>query len=164
MSYSPKFSVSNEIIKYLARIDAAKAIVDELSVLMTFQDEFRNEAKASMSHYSTKIEGNRLTLKQTKELIAGKEVVAREIDKREVMNYYDCLEWIIKASKSRKSISEKDIKDIHAMIEKGILKGKLRGEYREAQNAIFDSRTRKPVYFPPEAKDVSPLMKSFTEW
>ena len=164
MDYSPKFSVSNEIIKYLARIDAAKAIVDELSVPLTFQNEFRIEAKARMSHYSTKIEGNRLTLKQTKELLAGKEVIARDIDKREVMNYYDCLEWIIKTSKSRKSISEKDIKDMHAMIEKGILKGKLRGEYREAQNAIFDSATRKPVYFPPEAKDVPVLMKSFVAW
>jgi len=90
VDYSPKFSVSNEIIKYLARIDAAKAIVDELSVPLTFQNEFRIEAKARMSHYSTKIEGNRLTLKQTKELLAGKEVIARDIDKREVMNYYDC--------------------------------------------------------------------------
>ncbi len=164
MEYSPKFSISNEIIKYLARIDAAKAIVDEFSAPVTLQNEFRIEAKARMSHYSTKIEGNRLTLKQTKELLAGKEVIAREIDKREVMNYYDCLEWIIQVSKSRKSISEADIKTIHAMIEKGILKGKLRGEYREAQNAIFDSRTRKPVYFPPESKDVPTFMKSFVAW
>jgi len=50
--------------------------VDELPVPLTLQDEFRKEAKAQMSHYSTRIEGNRLTLKQTKELLAGKEVIA----------------------------------------------------------------------------------------
>lgn len=164
MRYTPKHQVNNEIIKYLAKIDAVKAIVDELSIPATFQKEFRMDAKARMSHYSTKIEGNHLTLKQTKDLLAGKEVIAREIDKREVMNYYDCLEWIAKASKSKKQIFEKDIKEMHAVIEKGILKGKLRGEYREAQNAIYDSVTRKPVYFPPEAKNVSLLMAGFVDW
>lgn len=162
--YQPKYQISNEIIKYLARIDAAKMIVDDLSVPLTLQNEFRKEATARMSHYSTKIEGNRLTLKQTKDLLSGKEVIAREIDKREVMNYYDCLEWIAQTSRARKSITEKDIKNIHGIIEKGILKGKLRGEYREAQNAIYDSRTRKPVYFPPEAKLVPGLMTEFIEW
>lgn len=112
-----------------------------------------------------KIEGNRLTLKQTKELLAGKEVLAREIDKKEVMNYYECLEFIQRVSRlSKQPLTEKIIKEMHATIQKGILKGKLLGEYREAQNAIYDSRTRKPVYFPPEAKDVPPLMKSFAEW
>ena len=164
MSYAPKFQINNEIIKYLAKIDATKAIVDELSVPLTLQNEFRKEATARMSHYSTKIEGNRLTLKQTKDLLSGKEVIAREIDKREVMNYYDCLEWIVKTSKIRKHISEKDIKNMHAIIQNGILKGKLRGEYRKAQNAIYDSSTRRPVYFPPTAKDVPGLMREFVKW
>ena len=164
MSYTPTYQVSNEIIRYLAKIDASKAIVDELAVPAILQGEFRKEATARMSHYSTKIEGNRLTLKQTKDLLSGKEVIARDIDKREVMNYYDCLEWISKTSKSKKNISENDIKAMHAIIQKGILKGKLRGEYREAQNAIYDSATRKPVYFPPEAKDMAPLMKEFVAW
>ena len=164
MGYIPKYQVNNEIIKYLVKIDSARAIVDELSVPITLQKEFRKEATARMSHYSTKIEGNRLTLKQTQDLLSGKEVIAREIDKREVMNYYDCLEWIVKTSRERKGVSEKDIKTIHGMIEKGILKGKLRGEYREAQNAIYDSSTRKPVYFPPEAKDVPELMREFVRW
>ena len=139
-------------------------IVDELTVSATLQREFRKEATARMSHYSTKIEGNRLTLKQTKDLLSGKEVIAREIDKCEVMNYYDCIEWIAQTSRAKKNVSEKDIKNIHSIIEKGILKGKLRGEYREAQNAIYDSNTRKPVYFPPEAKDVSGLMAEFVDW
>ncbi len=165
MSYKPVFKITTQTIKYLGKIEASKEIVEDLNIPLPLEEAFRKDAFAKMTHYSTKIEGNRLTLKQTKELIAGKDVIAREIDKREVMNYYDCLEWIYKASRSQeKPISEKDIKQMHAMIQKGILQGKLRGEYREAQNAIYDSRTRKPVYFPPQAKDVAPLMKSFAKW
>lgn len=164
MSYIPKYQLNHEIIKYLTRIDAARALVDELSVPILLQMEFRKEATARMSHYSTKIEGNRLTLKQTQDLISGKEIIAREIDKREVMNYYDCLEWMVTTAQVKKNISEQDIKTIHAILEKGILKGKLRGEYREAQNAIYDSSTRKPVYFPPEAREVPVLMKDFASW
>ena len=165
MTYNPKFQITPRMVKYLGAIDAAKAITEEVTIPLTLEQRSRKEAFIKRAHYSTKIEGNRLTLKQTKELLAGKEVLAREIDKKEVMNYYDCLGFIQRVSKlSKQPLTEKIIKEMHAIIQKGILKGKLRGEYREAQNAIYDSRTRKPVYFPPEAKDVPPLMKSFAEW
>ena len=160
----PKFHVTPATIKLLGKIEAAKDIVEELDIPLSLEQAFRKEASVKMSHYSTKIEGNRLTLRQAKKLLAGEDVIASEIDKREVANYYDCLEWIHQVSQAKKAFTEKDIKYMHGVIQNGILKGKLRGEYREAQNAIYDSRTRKPVYFPPEAKDVAPLMKAFMNW
>jgi Fic family protein len=36
--------------------------------------------------------------------------------------------------------------------------------YRDGQNVIRDSRSRKIVYMPPEAKDVPPLMKALVSW
>ena len=36
--------------------------------------------------------------------------------------------------------------------------------YRDGQNVIRDSRTRGIVYMPPEAKDVTPLMKGMIDW
>jgi len=164
MTYNPLYRTTPLIIKCLGKIEAAREIVENLDLPLDLEQAFRQDASVRMSHYSTKIEGNRLTLKQSKELIVGKDVMAREIDKREVMNYYECLELIHQTTQSRKPITESLIKNMHGVIQKGILKGKLRGEYREAQNAIYDSRTRKPVYFPPEAKDLSGLMKSFVEW
>ena len=142
----------------------AKEVIEDMVIPLALEESFRKEASTKATHYSTKIEGNRLTLKQTKELLMGKDVIAREIDKREVMNYYNCLEWIGKVSTSKEAISEKTIKHLHEIIQKGIVKGKLLGEYREAQNAIYDSRTRRPVYFPPEVKDVAPLMRAFADW
>src|SRR3989338_2261370 len=164
MDYKPNFQATSSIIKNLGKIEAAKEIVETSIIPIALEESFRKEASTKATHYSTKIEGNRLTLKQTKELLMGKDVTAREIDKREVMNYYNCLEWIAKVSTSKNPISEKTIKQLHGMIQKGIVKGKLLGEYREAQNAIFDSTTRKAVYFPPEVKDVGSLMKGLVNW
>lgn len=164
MAYQPQFRVTPGMLKLLGRMEAAREIVETLELPLDFEQEFRREASARMTHYSTKIEGNRLTLKQTKELLAGREVVAREVDKREALNYYDSLDLVHRHSKARKPVTETLIKEIHSTVQKGIVKGRLKGEYREAQNAIYDSATRKAVYFPPEATDVPSLMKSFVAW
>ncbi len=152
------------MLKLIGKMEVAREVVESLEMPIDLENEFRQEASARMTHYSTKIEGNRLTLKQTKELLAGQTVIAREIDKREAMNYYDCLDLVHRHSKTKKPVTEALIKEIHSVVQKGIVKGKLRGEYREAQNAIFDSVTRKPVYFPPDSKEVPPLMKAFVGW
>ncbi|OGP02671.1 MAG: hypothetical protein A2Z91_01540 [Deltaproteobacteria bacterium GWA2_38_16] len=164
MTYDPLFQMTPQIIKYLGKIEAAKEIVDTLTLPLSLEKEFRQEASFKMAHYSTKIEGNRLTLKQTKELLTGKDIIARQIDKLEVRNYYHCLEWIYRMCHSRVPFSEQWIKVIHGLIQKDIVEGKLRGQYREAQNAIYDSQTNKAVYFPPESKDVHLLMKSLVKW
>lgn len=164
MAYKPVFRVTSPMLKLLGKMEAAREIVQTLELPFDLEREFRQDASARMTHYSTKIEGNRLTLKQTKELLAGQAVVAREIDKREAMNYYDSLDLIHKHSMTKKPVTESLIKEVHSVVQKGIVKGKLSGEYREAQNAIYDSVTRKAVYFPPEVKDVPRLMKFFVGW
>jgi Fic family protein len=164
MKYQPIFQATSSIVKNLSKIEIAKEIVEGLVIPIATEEFFRNEASTKATHYSTKIEGNRLTLKQTKELLMGRDVIAREIDKREVINYYNCLEWIGKISTSKEPLSEQTIKNLHKIIQKNIVQGKLLGYYREAQNAIYDSVTRKPVYIPPEVKDVAPLMRAFTDW
>jgi len=148
----------------LTTIEKAKESVDSLHLPFNLELKFRKEAFVKSTHYSTKIEGNALTMAQTRKLLDGQDIIARERDKREVLNYYDCLEFISKSAKLKNEITEKFIKEIHAINMKGIFKGKLRGQYREAQNVIMDSTTRSIVYMPPEAKEVSSLMKNLVGW
>jgi Fic family protein len=152
------------MVRLLGKMEAAREIVESLTLPLDIQRGFRQDASARMTHYSTKVEGNQLTLKQTKELLAGRDVIAREIDKREVINYYDCLNQIHRLSRTGPKVTEPMIKGLHATIQRGIVKGKLRGEYRETQNAIFDSVTRAPVFSPPETKDIPSLMKAYVAW
>lgn len=164
MKYNPKYTTTSKMIKSLTSIEKAKETVDGLHMPFDLELKFRKEAFVKSTYYSTKIEGNALTMAQTKKLLEGGDVIAREGDKREVLNYYDCLEFISKSAKAKKPITEKLIKDIHSINMKGIFKGKLKGYYREAQNVIMDSATRRIVYMPPEAKEVCSLMKTLVDW
>ncbi|MCK5581542.1 MAG: Fic family protein [Candidatus Omnitrophica bacterium] len=162
--YNPQFRVSSKIVKYLTSIEKAKEAVEGLQLPFDLELKFRKEAFLKSTHYSTKIEGNALTMAQTKKLLDGQDVVARERDKKEVLNYYDCLEFILKSAKQKQPVTEKLIQEIHSINLKGIFKGKLRGHYREAQNVVMDSSTKGLVYMPPEVKDVGPLMQSLVGW
>jgi Fic family protein len=164
VKYNPKHTTTSKMIKSLASIEKAKEVVDGLHMPFDLEIKFRKEAFVKSTHYSTKIEGNALTMAQTKKLLEGGDVIARERDKREVLNYYDCLEFISKSAKTKKPITEKFIKEIHSINMKGIFKGRLKGHYREAQNVIMDSATKKIVYMPPEAKEVSSLMHNLVDW
>lgn len=163
-TYTPAFKASSKIVKHLTSIEKAKEIIDNLHLPFDIELKFRKDAFFKSTHYSTKIEGNALTMAQTRKLLAGQDIIARERDKREVLNYYDCLEFISKSAKSKRKFNDKFIKKIHSINLKSILKGKLKGHYREAQNVIIDSATRKITYMPPEAKDVGFLMKNFIAW
>lgn len=162
--YNPQFKVSSKIVTCLTSIEKAKEAVDGLHLPFDLELKFRKEAFVKSTHYSTKIEGNTLSMAQTRKLLEGQDIIARERDKREVLNYYDCLEFISKSAQSKKLVTEKLIKEIHAINLNGILKGKLRGHYREAQNVIMNSAAKSIVYMPPEAKDVDPLMKNLVGW
>ena len=162
--YNPKYTTTSKMIKSLTSIEKAKEVVGGLHIPFDIEFKFRKEAFVKSTHYSTKIEGNALTMAQTRKLLEGGDVIARERDKREVLNYYDCLEFISKSAKVKKPITEKLIKEIHSINMKGIFKGKLKGYYRETQNVIMDSATRRIVYMPPEAKEVSYLMKNLVDW
>jgi len=164
MTYQPRFHVTQTMVRLLGKMEAAREIVAGLSLPMDIEAGFQRDASARTTHYSTKIEGNQLTLEQTQALLRGQKIIAREIDKREIINYYDCLDHIHRLARKRPSFTENTIKGLHATIQKGIVKGRLRGEYRESQNAIFDSITRELVYLPPEAKDIPRLMKALIAW
>ena len=127
----------------------------------------RETAKLSTIHYSTQIEGNRLTKEEVKDLIGSKKVVSntgRVRDEREIKGYYVALDYIEKLAKTKSPITEDNIKHIHALVVGGG-STKVKGtEYRDGQNVITDSATGQIVYMPPEANDVADLMKELVVW
>ena len=61
-------------------------------------------------------------------------------------------------------VSEAHIQTLHGLVMADGRKKAKQTPYRDGQNVIRDSRSRGIVYMPPEAKDVSPLMKSLVSW
>ena len=111
-----------------------------IDVLKKFQRAFDIE----YANDSTTIEGNTLSLAETKLLledkisIGGKDL--REI--HEVVNHDAAFKYVRRCIDEDKSLNESIVKDIHAMLTNNIMLG---GVYREVNVRIVGSR-----HFPPE--------------
>ena len=164
MLWKPTYQLNSAIVRALMDIEAVKAVVEQMPLSPAVQAELRHKARVRSTHYSTRIEGNRLTLKEAEKVIAGEKANfhGRERDVSEVRNYWDALLKVEDWAAKKIEISEELICRLHALVEKG--KRAKPTPYRDGQNVIRDSASGGIVYLPPEAKDVTPLMAAMVRW
>jgi len=147
------------------RIEAARQAIQDLPITRSVLSTLRETARLHSTHYSTAIEGNRLTQEQVSKVIGEHEHFAgRERDENEVLGYYAALERVEQIAASGAPVSEAHIQALHALVMAGGRKKTNGTRYRDGQNVIRDSRTRGIVYMPPEARDVPPLMRDLAAW
>jgi Fic family protein len=162
MPFAPNFRITPETVKALMGIEAARAAVDSLPIRPQLIASLRESARLLSTHYSTQIEGNRLTAAEVEKVIAGKgRFPGRERDEREVRNYYQAVEKAEAISALKRPFRENDIQILHGLVMHG--RAKPTG-YRDGQNVIRESGSGSIVYLPPEAHDVPPLMRELLDW
>jgi len=156
------FSFTPAIIRYLQTIERVRQTV-HLTILPPATAELlRQQAHFKSTHYSTRIEGNRLTLKETEQVIQqGLLFPGRERDVSEVERYYRALQQIEKWVEGGQSITETRIRSIHAVLYR--VKRAVPTPYRDGQNVIRSSNGE-IIYMPPEAPDVPKLMAELVDW
>jgi len=163
--FNPIFTITPAMANGLMRIEAVKQAILTLPITPRVLANLRETARLFSTHYSTMIEGNRLTQGQVAEVIGGgQHFPGRERDQDEVKGYYAALEEVERLAKKGDKVSEVAVQKLHALVMGG---GRTRVKatpYRDAQNVIRDARTQAIVYLPPEAKDVPRLMKQFVGW
>ena len=162
--YKPNFQTTNKVINHIAEISAAREVILNAPILPQWEVKLRKEAILKMAHHSTSIEGNRLTLEQVEDLLAGKEVPAWEKDKIEVENYVKVLEYIDQlGSKEQTKLTEEIILEIHRLTTKGLLDESGSGHYHKVPVAVVNGFGR-TVFGPPEVEEVPKLMRNFVAW
>jgi Fic family protein len=165
MPFDPRFSITPRLATFLMRISAAKQAVQDLPITPSVLASLRQTARLHSAHYSTMIEGNRLTQEQVGKVIEEQQHFAgRERDEKEVLGYYAALQKVEQIAARGTPVSESHIQILHALV---MTEGRGRAKpspYRQGQNVIRDSGSRGLVYMPPEAKDVPPLMKAMVAW
>lgn len=164
-NFKPVFQITPIIAKNLMMIEAVKERVNLLPVNPSVLASLRESAKLYTTHYSTMIEGNKLNPDEIKEVITLQgHFAGRERDEIEVRGYYAALSELEQLAAKNHPVSEKVIQTLHALV---MSDGKTRVKptpYRDGQNVIKDSGTGSIVYMPPEAKDVSGLMRNLVSW
>jgi len=165
MPFQPKYSITAKIASSLMSIEANKQLVDNLPITPTVLQSLRETARLMSTHYSTAIEGNRLTQEEVTRIIVDKiSFPGRERDKKEVLAYHLALEKLEDYINSESTLNEKVIQSLHALVMAGGRKRAKPTPYRDGQNVIRDSGTNGIIYLPPEANDVSILMLELIDW
>lgn len=160
--FQPRFNISPTATRALMTIEASRQVLDTLPFTVEMLASLRETARLMTTHYSTQIEGNRLTQEQVKAVVEGKgHFPNRERDEQEVRYYYRALEYVEQAGQSPDPLDEQTIQTIHGLV----MHGKPSPTpYRDGQNVIRDSGSGRIVYLPPEAPDVAVLMANLVDW
>lgn len=159
--FKPVFQITPSIAKALMSIEADRRAVDDLPIDVEMLNSLRETARVVATHYSTQIEGNRLTQTQVKQAIARVHFPGRERDELEVRCYYLAQDEVERLARKPGSITQQDIRRIHGLIMTGKPKAT---PYRDGQNVIRNSGSGGIVYLPPETRDVAMLMSDLLEW
>ena len=163
--FSPNFVITPAIANALMHIEAVKQSIQGLPITPRVLANLRETARLFSTHYSTMIEGNRLTQEQVAQVIAdGQHFPGRERDQDEVKGYYAALDEVERLAKQGGPLTESAVRRLHGLV---MSVGKARARatpYRDGQNVIRDSRSRGIVYMPPEAKNVPALMSQLVHW
>lgn len=170
MTFNPKYTITDKILSNLTRITSAREIIEQSYLIPKWETKLRHRALLHNSHSSTAIEGNKLSLEQVEALAEGKEIIATNKDKQEVLNYIEALEKIPNLTEKGK-IEKETLLNIHEIITKNTLENSSDcGIFRNRQvyvgRRIFDGTgfRMKVEYMPPETERVPELVDEFIEW
>ena len=153
--FKPRFQITPDIASALMQIEAVRRELSGLVIQPQLLISLRETATLTSTHFSTQIEGNRLTLPEVKAALKGAKFPGRERDETEVRNHFLAFEHMEKLATSTSPLLELEIQHLHSLVMTGKIKTSL---YRNQQNVIRDSESGKIVYLPPEAPDVATLM------
>jgi Fic family protein len=157
-----QYTFTPTIVSALQTIERARTEVNLTILPPTIAESLRLRARLRSTHFSTRIEGNRLTLAEAEKVILeGRVYAGRERDTTEVKRYFQALEQVESWVDQQAPITEERICKLHAVIFTG--RRAKPTPYRDGQNVIRDSAGG-IVYLPPEAKDVPMLMAELVEW
>jgi len=162
--FKPKFKYTNKIVKLLTKISAARETILNSPLIPKWNVTLRQESIIHSAHSSTRIEGNKLSLKQVSELAWGREITATRRDKQEVLNYLDVLRNIKNLIKNN-FITEKDILNIHRRVTKNTLDNSAdSGVYRNRYVVVGNRFTGEVFFRPPQNQEVPGLVKDLLGW
>lgn len=162
MAFAPQYTITARAAKALMAAEADRVSIEALPILPGLIASLRESARLLSTHYSTQIEGNRLTLPEVQQVIGSRaRFPGRERDEREVRNYYRAMDKAEELGTSTRDLRQRDVQVLHGLAFEGKA---VPTPYRDGQNVIRNGFDGSIVYMPPEANEVAPLMKDLVDW
>ncbi|OGR90474.1 MAG: hypothetical protein A2992_07415 [Elusimicrobia bacterium RIFCSPLOWO2_01_FULL_59_12] len=144
----------------MAEASSLRAWVQQQLIDVSWVGPTQRDALIRLAHYSTRIEGNPLTLPEVEALAAGKDLPVEERAKREVLNYFAALRWIWRSGP--KVIQEADVLKLHRLLTQSILPADEVGTYKTKPNAVFAGD--QIIYRPPSPGLCPEFTRDLLKW
>ncbi len=161
MTYHPVFQRSAKLVRHLAETTSVNMWIQQQLVDVSWVASTQREALIRLAHFSTRIEGNPLTLPEVEALAAGQVVHVADRAKQEVLNYFSALRWIWQKSPPT-GFQESHLLKLHVLLTKGLLPLAEVGTYKTKPNAVFGGG--KIIYRPPPPEIAPQLTKALLVW
>lgn len=168
--YFPRFIISNQILNNIGIIEACREVIVNAPIVPAWEKQFAAEATLRTVHYGTAIEGNQLSMEQAKEVLEGKDVVARERDIKEILNYRDVMVYLDALQEANQAAGNDEfiytddiIKKIQALTVNELIDNGV-GEYRTVSVMVRSVRSGGPAFSAPLPAEVPYLMEAFLRW
>lgn len=164
--FNPKFTITNRMTAAITRIERARGFLEAARLSDDWVRDMGNQALMKEAHYTTHIEGTRLTLDQAERLWKGEAVPEVDPDDtRELLNYRSAFEFVSECLDSGDPITEGMIREIHRKLVEGVRGGNADpGAYRRIQNYVANSKTGAVIYTPPSAVEIPIMMSEMVKW
>ncbi len=148
------------MVDLLKKIDEKKMLLDNKRPLPTYTvKNIREKLLLEWTYDSNAIEGNTLTLQETKVVLEGITIGGKTLKEHlEVINHKEAILYVEEIVKNQVEFSEWEIKNIHRLVLKGIDE-EYAGIYRN-QNVIISGAQ----HTPPKFLLVSDQMKDLMWW
>jgi Fic family protein len=160
MTFDPRYTISHALLANIKRINSLVIELNSRRFPQIVLLEFEGSALAVSTYASTSIEGNPLPLTEVKKILKSQPHHIRDSE-REVLNYNQALKYL---NQPDLRLSLPLILEIHRQVTQGLLPVYECGKLRQKPVVVNDPRSGTPVYLPPDAADVQPLITDLVDF
>lgn len=154
-TYSPPFTITNEILSYVSSISEKIGRIMAASNLES-RPHLRKNNRIRSIHSSLKIEANSLSLGQVRDVINGKAVLGEQKEIQEVKNAYAAYERLSEID----PYSLQDLKRFHGIMTASLVDKS--GSFRRGEEGVFNGN--QCIFMAPPARLVLQLMVDLFRW
>lgn len=131
----------------LGTVDSLKALLDAARPLPAYTvASLREKLALDWTYHSNAIEGNTLTLRETKVVLEGITVGGKSLQEHfEAINHRDAILYVEEIVARNEILTEWQIKNIHSLVLKGLDNGEA-GRYRRENVVIAGASTMPPSF------------------
>ena len=162
--FNPKFIITPKLLENIKRIGILVADLNNRRFPLVTLARLERDAREISAYSSTSIEGNPLPLTEVKKIIKNEPQNLRDSEK-EVLNYNKALESLNKEIENHSlHFNLPFILKIQKIITNDLISKNNAGKIRQEPVFVNDPRIGRPIYLPPDHREVSKLLGDLTQY